>query len=169
MMNFNLGVVVSPTAYRSDCGLANTAVMCCCCFCCYCCRSGASPILLPNAHVEHKPAAAAAAVAAATAAAAAAAEANSSSKKHKWQRGQQQQQQQQRSQQEQRLLDRLQQLQQQQRQQQQMFDAAGQLTSAELRLGQDNQFLPPEAVLQLSEFMLPVDSKTLDFYRLLLS
>jgi hypothetical protein len=50
-----------------------------------------------------------------------------------------------------------------------MFDAAAQLTSAELRLGQDNQFLPPEAVLQLSEFMLPVDSKTLDFYRWLLS
>jgi hypothetical protein len=82
-----------------------------------------------------------------------------------WQRGQQQQ----RSQQEQQLLDRLQQLQQQQRQQQQMFDAAAQLSAADLRLGQDNQFLPPEAVLQLSEFMLPVDSKTLDVYRWLLS
>uniref|UniRef100_A0A383VEJ6 Uncharacterized protein n=1 Tax=Tetradesmus obliquus TaxID=3088 RepID=A0A383VEJ6_TETOB len=129
-------------------------------------KSGASPILLPNAHVEHKPAALAAAAATAAAAGASEASSSSSSKKHKWQRGGQQQQ---RLQQEQQLLGRLQQLQQQQRQQQQMFESAAQLSLADLRLGQDNSFLPPEVVLQLSEFMLPVDSSTLDFYRWLLS
>jgi hypothetical protein len=50
-----------------------------------------------------------------------------------------------------------------------MLESAAQLSVADLRLSQDNTFLPPDAVLQLSEFMLPVDSKTLDFYRWLLS
>lgn len=126
------------------------------------CRSGASPVLLPSTPVEYKPVATAAA-------SSSAADGSSSSSKSRWQRQRQQQKDQRQQQAELLEQQRRHHLEQQQQQQQHVVEAAASLSAADLRLGQGNQFLPPDCVLQLSEFMLPQDSKSLDFYRWLLS
>lgn len=57
----------------------------------------------------------------------------------------------------------------QQQKQQELFGAAVAVDAADLRLMQANHFMPPDSVLELSEFSLPRNSKTLDFYNWLLS
>eukprot|EP00878_Enallax_costatus_P040752 GHUV01047116.1.p1 GENE.GHUV01047116.1~~GHUV01047116.1.p1 ORF type:complete len:269 (+),score=63.83 GHUV01047116.1:54-860(+) len=114
-------------------------------------RSGASPVLLPNPPplqlLQSTPLSSS----------------NSSRTHHKKQRHQQLDKQQQE------LQEQHQRQEQHAQQQQQLYAATSNLTAADLQLTQKEQYMPREGVLQLSEFMLPVDSQTLDFYRWLLS
>jgi hypothetical protein len=53
--------------------------------------------------------------------------------------------------------------------QRRLYDAAVGAAPAALQLAQANHFMPPDSVLEQSEFMLPRDSDTLDLYNSLLS
>jgi hypothetical protein len=57
----------------------------------------------------------------------------------------------------------------QEQKQQELYAAALAVDTSGLRLMQSNQFMPPDSVLELSEFSLPQDVDTLDFYNWLLS
>jgi len=141
-------------------------------FCCSrsLCRDGATPLLLPYSAEDHATIATAAAAASPISSSTAS---SSSDSRPRWLRNRKQQDEQQRQQEvhEQQRQQQQQQLQQQLREQkqQELYAAAVAIDAAELRLMQANHFMPPESVLELSEFSLPLESDTLDFYNWLLS
>lgn len=139
--------------------------------CTQCCREGATPLLLPYSAEDHATLAAAAGAAASSTSAAAS---STSSSRRGWLSGskkkQQEEQQRQHELREQQAAQQqaLQQALQRQKQQE-LYAAAVAVDASELRLMQANHFMPPDSVLELSEFSLPRDTDTLDFYNWLLS
>lgn len=57
----------------------------------------------------------------------------------------------------------------QEQKQQELYAAAVEVQPSDLGLMLANHFMPPDSVLELSEFSLPRDADTLDFYNWLLS
>lgn len=155
----------------------DTTCGCLCAFraCFPACRDGATPLLLPYSAEDHATIAAAAAAAAASSSADSSRSSSSKGTGRAWlsssRRKQQEEQQRQRELQEQQRRQQQQHLQRQvlQQKQQELYAAAVTVEPSELRLMQANHFMPPDSVLELSEFGLPRDSETLDFYNWLLS
>lgn len=136
------------------------------------CRAGATPLLLPSSVREL---AADTAAALNTSQAAASNQMSSNDSRGSAWRGpfkrresQQLQQQHQSQQQQQHNLEQMQThiLHSKQRE---LYAAAVEVATGDLQLTQSNHFMPPDSVLQLSEFTLPQSSSTLDFYNWLLS
>lgn len=152
----------NPTIGLCQCFLT---VSCCAAFA----RDGATPLLLPYSAEDHATIAIAAAAAEAAASSSAGAGTSSSSGRS-WFGGSRKQQQQD-TQQEHGLQEQQRQLMQQRLQeqkQQELYTAAVEVPPSDLRLSLANHFMPPDSVLELSEFSLPHDADTLDFYNWLL-